>query len=683
MNRAWWGKEISPQDMQQATPPDATTSTDLQLVVATRDEVFQELTGRIGAFTPEWTNHREGEAGIALAHLFSEEMEPALQRTNLLPQKFFVEFLRSGGVQPLPPTPAEALLQFKVSDGATQSILVAQGFQVSGGNQVIFETNSDLYAAPGEIKGLYAFEKGFYRSIDPTTTDVPFQPFGRSAHPGAAFLIGIAANPDVTVGPQVSLGIQVEGDAGQPPPVSTGGVAPLPLPLAPLLRWELLEAATFQKIEILNDGTQGLLQSGVITLNLPDQWNSGIPPGAPDTTPLLWLRVQIAQGAYLQSPVLLSVALNVVRATAVQTFSNEVLTPVPNTKGTVMSLANTPVLPGSLILTVDDTADLSFVPGGAAAASATTSTKKIWKEVDDLAQFGPEDEIYVLDSTSGEVTFGDGLHGKIPAPGFRNIVAQSYKVGGGISGAVAADKISGPVNSLPFISGVTNPQPATGGMNAETQSQARVRGPSELRARGRAVAAADYEILAFRAPGARVARAHAVPGFHPLFAGIPIAGVVCVFVIPIQAGSGPPTANADTLLAVSEYLSSQLAPAGVEVVTAAPVFHRVRLQVTVVVKPGANRAVAINSVLSEIDAYLDPVTGGEDGQGWPFGGTISYAAMVRRLLARVSQISAISRLNFVVDGVRGAICTDMPISPNSLLWPTEHEVIVLAAGDQS
>jgi hypothetical protein len=168
-----------------------------------------------------------------------------------------------------------------------------------------------------------------------------------------------------------------------------------------------------------------------------------------------------------------------------------------------------------------------------------------------------------------------------------------------------------------------------------------------------------------------------------VFPGLPIAGVVCVFVIPIQTGSGPPTANEDTLRAVSEYLSSQLAPAGVEVVTAAPVFHRVRVQVSVVIEPGVNRGAAVTSVLTEIDSYLDPVTGGENGQGWPFGGTLSYAAMVRRLLTRISQISAIPRLNFVVDGVRGAICTDMPISPNSLVWPAQHEVIALAPGDQS
>ena len=692
MNGPWWGKESSEQETENAMPPDAFATVEPQLVVATRDEVYEEVSGRIASFTPEWTNRRPGDAGIALAKLFSEEMEPVLQRTNQLPEKSFVEFLRTAGLQPSPPSPAEALLQFTVSDSATQSVYVAQGFQVSAppatsGDPVIFETNADLYAAPGKIQELYALEKGFYRSIDPTTDNVPFQPFGRNPRPGAAFFIGIAANPGVVIGPQVSLGIQVQGPAGQPPPVSTGGIAPLPLPLAPLLRWDVLDGFTFTQLEVLSDETSGLLQSGVVTLVLPDEWNPGIPQGSPDTVPLFWLRLEISAGAYPQAPVLLAVQLNMVGATAVQTFYNEVLTPVANTNGSVMSLSNTPVLPGSLFLSVDDTADISFAPTQPATASAnadgTPLLGQIWEEVGDLSQFGPEDEVYILDSTTGEVTFGDGTHGKAAPPGYRNIVAISYEVGGGAAGAVAAGAISGPVISLPFIDSVTNPLAATGGMDAETQGQVIERGPSEIRARGRAVAAADYEVLALRATGAQVARAHAVPGFHPAFPGNPIAGVVCVFVVPVERGIGPPTPDDDTLRNVSDYLSSTLAPAGVEVVTAGPVFHRVRVQVSVVIEAGVSRGEVVNDVLAQLDAYLDPVDGGDDGQGWPFGGTLFYASFVHRLLENIPQVTAIPRLNFVVDGIRGAACADFPIPTNSLVWPATHEVIALAPGDQS
>jgi hypothetical protein len=682
MTPAWWGKEASAGQQQTEPQTGAAPSAWPQLVATNRAAVFDDIVARIPSYTSEWTNRRSTDAGIALAHLFSEQMEPVLQRLNQLPENCFIQFLKSSGVQPLPATPAQAMLQFSVSNSATQAVPIPAGFQVGASSSsgiVIFETNDDVYAMPGTIQELYAFGRGVYRSIDPTQTSIPFFPFGASPAPGLAFFIGLPAG--VSPGPRISFGIQVQGPTGQPPPVSTGGVALLPLPLAPLLQWDVLDGNTFREATVITDETSGLVQSGVVTLGLPDTWNPGIPPGAADTVPLLWIRLQILYGSYPEPPVLLSVQGNVVRATALQTFTNEVLMPVPgpNNAPAVMRLSQTPVFPGSLSLEVDDTADISFstVPTDAAALPPGS----IWKEVDDLSEFGPDDKVYVLDSATGFVSFGDGIHGMRLPPGFRNVIAQKYQKGGGLAGAVAAGQINNAINSVPFLSGVTNPWPATGGMDAETQAQALARGPQELRARGRAVAAADYEILALHATGAQVARAHAVPGFHPSFPGIPIPGVVCVFVIPLESGAGAPTPNEDTLRAVSTYLSSTLAPAGVEVVAAAPLFHTVRVQVSVVIDPSVSRAQAVQNVVAVLNQYMDPVTGGDDGQGWAFGGTLSNVAFVRKLLA-IPGVTAVPTLSFTVDGIRSKRCADAAISANSLVWPGQHQVLAIGPGEE-
>ena len=690
MSAAWWGKEASPGARQQSVPPDAAPLTWPQLVAPTRDDIFSELNGRIAAYTPEWSNRRAGDAGIALARLFSEELEPVMQRLNQLPQNAFIEFLRVGGIQPLPATAAEALLQFTVSNSATQSIHIPAGFQVGAGSTVIFETNADLYAAPGTIQELYAFEQGLYRSIPAALDNTPFLPFGKNPKPGLAFLIGLSAAAATLIGPQISLAFEAQGPGGQPAPVSTGGVVPLPAPLAPLLQWDILDGATFRDAEIKTDETQGLTQSGVVTLSLPSSWRVGIPAGTPDTTPLFWLRVQILYGGYQQAPVLLSVKLNTVRATALRSYYNEVLTPVPGVSGarSVMAVSQTPVLPGSLTLQVDDTADISFTtspqsPGsvtGSGASEAATDT--IWSEVDDLSEFGPVDRVYTLDPNTGQVTFGDGTHGMALPPGFRNVVALKYQVGGGSGGAVAAGQVSSPVNSVPFLSGVQNPWPATGGMDAQTQDQALQRGPQELRAHGRAVAAADYETLALRTPGALVARAGAVSGYHPSFPGTLIPGVVCVFVIPPERGPGAPTPDEETLRAVSNYLSSELAPAGTEVVAAAPIYHNVRIEVSVVIDSSVSRGAVVQAVLALLDSYLDPIAGGDDGRGWPFGGPLQNSALVRKLLNDVAGVTAVPSLVFIVDGVRGARCADFPIPARSLLWPDTHTVLALAPGEE-
>jgi len=682
MTAAWWGKE-TPAGQQENVPQTAAAPGAWpQLVDATREAVYATLISRIASYTPEWTNRRPGDAGIALAHLFSEEMEPVLQRLNQLPENCFIQFLQCAGVQPLPGTPAEALLQFTVSNNAPLAVPVPAGFQVGAsgrGGLVIFETNANLTAMPGTIQEIYAFARGLYRAIDPAAG--PFLPFGKNPAPGFALFIGLPAPVGFEPGREISLGIEVQGLAGQAPPVATGGIAPLPAPLAPLLRWDVLDGNTFREARVVLDETKGLVQSGVVTLALPATWNPGIPPGASDTVPLLWLRLQILYGSYPAPPVLLALRSNVVRAVAAQTFYNEVLMPLPrvNNAPSVMTLSNTPVLPGSLILEVDDTADLSFSPSSTAGAIPPAAT--VWTAVDDFSQSRPDDKVYVLDSASGQVMFGDGVHGMRLPPGFRNVIARKYQVGGGLAGAVDAGQITNPINSVPFISGVTNPLPATGGMDAESQAETLQRGAQELRARGRAVASADYEILALRTVGAQVARAHAVSGFHPAFPGTPIPGVVCVFAIPLERGTGAPTPDDDTLRAVSTYLSNTLAPAGVEVVAAAPLYHTVRVEVSLVIDPSVSRGQAVQNVLSEINRYLDPVTGGDDGRGWPFGGTLSNVAFVRRL-SGIDGVTAVPTLSFVVDGIRGKRCADASISANSLVWPGQHVVIALGPGEE-
>jgi predicted phage baseplate assembly protein len=255
--------------------------------------------------------------------------------------------------------------------------------------------------------------------------------------------------------------------------------------------------------------------------------------------------------------------------------------------------------------------------------------------------------------------------------------AASYKVGGGRAGAVDAEALSTLVHSAPFVVGVVNPLPASGGGEAEPLDRSLRRGPREIRARGRAVTAADYELMALSAQGAEVARVHAVSGLHPALGGGPLPGVVGVFVVPPDRGEGPPTADAGTLEAVATHLVDRVAPAGVEVIAAAVRYHRVRAELSLRLRdPSADAGAAIRRTLAEIDRYLHPLTGGDDGEGWPFGAPIRHRPLLRRLLTQVDDLSAIPRLNLVVDGVRLAACADAPISAHGLPWPEGHEAVL-------
>jgi hypothetical protein len=182
--------------------------------------------------------------------------------------------------------------------------------------------------------------------------------------------------------------------------------------------------------------------------------------------------------------------------------------------------------------------------------------------------------------------------------------------------------------------------------------------------------------LAKRAPGAQVERAQAISGLHPSFPGTPIPGVVGVFIVPPDRKEGPPTPDQETLRAVAEFLNKNAAPLGVEVVAAAPRYHRIRAEAGVLIKAEADVGTTVQNVMKALNKYLHPLNGGDDGDGWPFGGTLRYTTMLR-LIANIDGVRAAPRLNFVVDGIRLPACADFLISPDSLFWPEGHQVIVL------
>jgi len=96
------------------------------------------------------------------------------------------------------------------------------------------------------------------------------------------------------------------------------------------------------------------------------------------------------------------------------------------------------------------------------------------------------------------IRFGDNVFGAIPDGG--TAFEATYRVGGGVSGNVAADTIRNfDPATAPGINAVTNPFPAKDGADAETNERVRRLAPQEFRSKQfRAVLPADYERAAER-----------------------------------------------------------------------------------------------------------------------------------------------------------------------------------------
>ncbi|MFC9242762.1 putative baseplate assembly protein [Streptomyces sp. NPDC057136] len=121
----------------------------------------------------------------------------------------------------------------------------------------------------------------------------------------------------------------------------------------------------------------------------------------------------------------------------------------------------------------------------------------LWHEVDSLAGRGPRERVYVS-GVAGDrttVTFGDGVHGARLPGGHENVRAR-YRFGTGRAANVRADRITQAVTRPLGVTGVTNPQPATGGADADGPGATRSTIPLAVSALDRLVSVADYEDFA-------------------------------------------------------------------------------------------------------------------------------------------------------------------------------------------
>jgi len=224
------------------------------------------------------------------------------------------------------------------------------------------------------------------------------------------------------------------------------------------------------------------------------------------------------------------------------------------------------------------------------------------------------------------------------------------------------------------VASVTNLAPASGGADPETIAQAKVRAPAVLKAGGRAVTAEDFETIALDTPVA-VGRVHALPLTHPRFPGVPVPGAVTVIVVPNSPGPAPvPTVH--TLSEVCAQLEAHRLIT-TEVFATGPKYRTVTVVADLVVAPGSDLTVVQNAVSERLERWLHPLTGGDEGTGWPFGGTI-YASSLLGLILTTPGVARIRDNQMLVelDGERQMFCRDVDIEVGELLHPLVPRLVV-------
>jgi predicted phage baseplate assembly protein len=320
-----------------------------------------------------------------------------------------------------------------------------------------------------------------------------------------------------------------------------------------------------------------------------------------------------------------------------------------------------------------------------------------WREVPDFSESGSEDLHYVIDSLSGVVQFGpliressqlqlqtqwrsknqytDSLemtrledplqtlnggtslrninpgellerqYGKVPPRG-AEITIVAYRSGGGARGNVQAGKLCLLRASLPYVERVINHRPAQGGTDAESLSEAVIRVPHILRTRDRAITPEDFEVLAIQAGQGKIARAYCLPVSTPQDAGkvrLLLIPQVSPSVMILEQGLNPEE-SMQLEFELKQQIENFLADRktlGVQVILQEAYYVRVSVQVEIAIDPQYNTPRGVAEIQMQLRIllyrFLNPLTGGQEGKGWPLGAPL-YTSDVIAVCQKVTGV---------------------------------------------
>jgi predicted phage baseplate assembly protein len=319
------------------------------------------------------------------------------------------------------------------------------------------------------------------------------------------------------------------------------------------------------------------------------------------------------------------------------------------------------------------------------------STWKSWELRPDFDASTRKGLHSVLDATAGSVTFGNGEKGRVPpegceifatynatraqagnlAPGVINQLADSPHNRAALydptTGTDGWTKLNGELSS------VTNPLAASGGAAAETIAQAAGRADQLVESSERAVTLADYEQLAASTPGTRVARVTAITNMHPCFPCFQAPGMITVIVLPYLP-PGSPTPTPGLLQAVNAYLRPRRV-IGTRAEAVGPTYLTVAVQATVQSLTGSNKTNLQQAIVAALNNFLDPLVGGPDATGWPFGRDV-YRSEIMSVIGKVAGVDYIVSLSLLANG-RQPQCGNVCLGPTWLVQAGAHQITVL------
>ena len=628
----------------------------------TYEDLVKEAISRIPIYAPEWTDHNIHDPGRTLIELFAWLAEMQIYSLNRITDRSRRKFLKLMGITELRPSKAATVdVTFSLLNGTPT--LVAKGTIVVAsdpvsGEDIPFETQQGLMVVDAELTKILVHpsdqnNKNYLDRSDANKNEnVYYYAFSSKPEVGDELYLGFDKDP----GNNITLTFYFYGGAKKEDEIQlfpSGGV-----------QWEYCtgegnSGGCWNSVEgtEINDENNHLSKSGKVRINIKYPMEKRVIGG----NDLFWLRCSVKDNNYDLPPKIDQICLNTVCAiqrskVKEDRFSGSGLPDF------YFDVKHMPVL------------DIRKDDG---TPRITVGTDK-WSKVEDFDASKSGDKHYTMDMKSGRVTFGDGIHGKIPPDGEKN-VNLFYRTGGGVRVNVEAGAINRVEGDPDTKVSVTNRRPAMGGEDAETLEEAIQRARMDLKTSYRAVTSQDYERLARNTPGVRVARARALPGYYP-GKDSTVPGIVSVIAAPeVGDDNVNPEPSQGFLKTVYEHLDKHRLLT-TELYVLRPDYEEISVIATVRIHPRFVGSSIEEDVIKKLNDFLHPIKGGREGVGWPFGRSV-YRSEIYEVIDRVEGVDHIEYVSLAKNGTGSSDDIDITIPPHSLVYSGTHRIEVKEAVD--
>ena len=587
------------------------------------DRDFQSLVDearlRIAHTCPAWNEHNVSDPGITLIELFAWMTELLVYRVNRIPEKVEIALLNLLGIELDVARAATAALRFRLAaPPQARMVIPADVVEVAAAGEapdrsVVFRPVEPIVVPRLRLASVLFRGQALHEV--PVRAGIA-RPAGSeshwlsdSRHPDHGLYLGFRTPLTALV---VAVRVAAERARGT-------GIDPS----APPWEWEVSTGnGTWSPAAVISDETGGFnYRPGVVELQLPR-------PGGLETLGghrLHWLRCRLrgadASGGdptgYTRVPSIKEIRAEVVgvlaQAEHAEAVEEEILGYSDGSPGQVFRVRHRPTLPlgeDDGLEVLDTTKKPPWVP---------------WNLQESFADSGPTDPHYCFDPVAGEVSLGPAIRepdgwvqrGAIPPEGVA-LRMRRYSRGGGAAGNVAAGTLTVLRHAVPGIASVTNPVPASGGIEPEPLAAARRRAAIELRTRYRAVTLEDYELLAYRAhPGVARVRCAAPKAGQPV-----MVRILPVVSHPSQGHVLEDLQPSETLVAEVERFLYERRTLGTSVHVAPVALRGVTVVAEIVVDPATDHKEVKVGVFEALYRYINPHVGGSvagEGEGWEFG----------------------------------------------------------------